>query len=69
MGGKQSLLPAGFLGPSGVPTLLGHLELMAGSLTCGGNAKPQFRDTSVAGAGGAGSSQRPPSEQGGVWGT
>lgn len=34
MGGKDSLLPAGSLGPSGVPTLLGYLGLMAGSLTC-----------------------------------
>lgn len=34
MGGKESLLPAGSLGPSGVPVLLGYFELMAGSLTC-----------------------------------
>lgn len=34
MGGKETLLPSGSLGPSGVPTLLGYLELMAGSLTC-----------------------------------
>ena len=41
MGGKDSLLPAGSLWPRGVPTLLGYLDLMAGSLTCGeGNGKP-----------------------------
>lgn len=34
MGGKESLLLAGSLGPSGVPALLGFLELMAGSLSC-----------------------------------
>lgn len=34
MGGKDSLLPAGSLGPSGVPALLGYLDSMAGSLTC-----------------------------------
>lgn len=45
MGGKESLPPAGSLGPSGVPTLLGYFELMAGSLTCvKKHTEPWLRD-------------------------
>lgn len=34
IGGNDSLLPSGSLWLTGVPTLLGFLELMAGSFTC-----------------------------------
>lgn len=53
MGGKESLPPAGSLGPSGVPTLLGYFELMAGSLTCARkHTEPWLRDRSSDAEGG-----------------
>lgn len=72
MGGKQTLLPAGSLGLSGLPALLGYFELMAGSLSCGEkHTKSQFSGAlSSSDARGEGSPQlaaQPCSARRGAW--